>query len=121
MPTTVQKAYKSSTGNFILELRAAGFGIKGDEWYGPSGEYIKIKVSVTSGGKIIACKTVSQKESDGIGSACEEPSFYTQFNGKEESNYSEIDAISGATITTNGYKTAISKVFEAVKILKGEN
>ena len=121
MPTTVQKAYKTSTGNFVLELRAAGFGIKGDEWYGPSGEYIKIKVSVTSGGKIIACKTVSQKESDGIGSACEEPSFYTQFNGKEESNYSEIDAISGATITTNGYKTAISKVFEAVKILKGEN
>ena len=121
MPTTVQKAYKTSTGNFILELRAAGFGIKGDEWYGPSGEYIKIKVSVTSSGMIIACKTVSQKESDGIGSACEEPSFYTQFNGKEESNYSEIDAISGATITTNGYKTAISKVFEAVKILKGEN
>ena len=121
MPTTVQKAYKTSTGNFVLELRAAGFGIKGDEWYGPSGEYIKIKASVTSGGKIIACKTVSQKESDGIGSACEEPSFYTQFNGKEESNYSEIDAISGATITTNGYKTAISKVFEAVKILKGEN
>ena len=27
--------------------------------------------------------------------------------------------ISGATITTNGYKTAIGKVFEAVKIMEG--
>ena len=43
------------------------------------------------------------------------------FNGKEEANYREIDAISGATLTTNGYKTAVSKVFEAIKILKGDD
>ena len=36
-----------------------------------------------------------------------------------QDNYGEIDAISGATITTNAYKTAISKVFEAINILKG--
>lgn len=120
MPTAVEKAYKTSSGNFVFELKAAGFGITGDEWYKPSGEYIKIKVSATADGEIIACKTVSQAETDGIGSACAEESFYSQFDGKTESNYTEIDAISGATKTTNGYKTAISKVFEAVKILKGE-
>lgn len=118
MPTHVQKAYKTSSGNYVLDLRAAGYGINGDK-YTRSGEYIVIKVSATPEGKIIACQTISQKESEGIGDACANPKFYNQFNGKEEGNYGEIDAIAGATITTNGYKTAISKVFEAVKILEG--
>ena len=104
----------------MFDLKASGFGINGDEYYYPSGEHIKIKVSVTADDTIIACETTYQNESEGIGSACADESFYSQFNGKTENNYSEIDAIGGATITTNGYKTAVSKVFTAVKILKGE-
>lgn len=121
MPTQIMKAYKTSSSNYVFELRAAGFGINGDKWYNPSGEYIYIKASATKDGKIIACETVSQSETDGIGSACADASFYTQFNGKYQNNYSEIDAISGATITTNGYKSAVSKIFEAINILKGES
>lgn len=120
MPKQVEKAYKTASGNYVFDLKAAGFGINGDEYYSPSGEYIKIKISVTADGQIIACQTVSQKETDGIGSACADAEFYSQFNGKTEADYGDIDAISGATITTNGYKTAVSKVFEAIKILKGE-
>ncbi len=119
MPTAIDKAYKTTSGNYVFELHAAGFGINGDQYYNPSGEYINIKVSVTADGKILACETVSQKETDGIGSACAEEKFYSQFNGKDETNYKEIDAIGGATITTNGYKTGVSKAFEAVKILEG--
>ena len=118
MPSQVQKAYKTASGNYVFDLRAAGYGINGDK-YTASGEYIYIKVSATADGKIIACETVSQKESDGIGSACADSSFYTQFNSKTADTYKDIDAISGATITTNGYTTAISKVFEAINILKG--
>ena len=120
IPTQVEKAYSTSSGNYCFELRAAGFGINGDDWYNPSGEYIKLKVSVSNNGKIIACETISQKESDGYGSACADYKFYSQFDGKTKDNYSEIDAISGATVTTNGYKTAVSKVFDALKILKGD-
>lgn len=118
MPSQVQKAYKTASGNYVFDLRAAGYGINGDK-YTASGEYIYIKVSATADGKIIACETVSQKESDGIGSACADSSFYTQFNSKTADTYKDIDAISGATVTTNGYTTAISKVFEAINILKG--
>ncbi len=118
MPSHIQKAYKTSGGNYVFEVRGAGYGINGDK-YTRSGEYIEIKLSVTPQGKIISCKTTAQKESEGIGDACAKPEFYGQFNGKLESNYGEIDAIAGATITTNGYKTAVSKVFEAVKILEG--
>jgi electron transport complex protein RnfG len=113
----VEKVYKTQSGNYVFELKAAGYGVRNQ--YG-SGEYIKIKVSLTGEGKIIACKTVSQKESENYGDACGKPSFYKQFNGKDETTYSEIDAISGATTTTKAYKNAIAKAFETLKILKGE-
>lgn len=119
LPSAITKVEKTASGNYVFELKANGFGINGDAYYYPSGEPIILRASATPAGKIIACETISQSETDGVGSACAEPAFYTQFNGKDESNYKEIDAISGATITTNGYKTAIGKVFEAVKILEG--
>ena len=119
MPSHVDKAYKTASGNYVIELHAAGFGINGDHYYNPSGEYIYIKVALTAEGKIINCVTTKQTETDGIGSACADKEFYSQFNGKDETNYKDIDAISGATITTNGYKTGIGKAIEAVKIMEG--
>ena len=119
MPTHVKKAYKTASGNYVFDLEAKGFGINGDAYYNPSGKPIELKASATKDGKVIAILTTAQYETDGIGSACIDASFYTQYNGKTEADYGEIDAISGATITTNGYKTAVSKVFEAVKILEG--
>lgn len=119
MPEHIKKAYKTDSGNYVFDLEAKGFGINGDKWYNPSGKPIYIKASATAEGKIIACQTVEQSESEGYGAACAKPEFYNQFSGKTQENYGEIDAISGATITTNGYKTAVSKIFEAVKILKG--
>ena len=92
--------------------------INGDK-YTRSGQYIEIKVSVTPDGRIISCKTTAQKESEGIGDACAKPEFYTKFNGKEQSTLDQVDAIAGATITTNGYKSAVASAFEAVKILEG--
>lgn len=118
MPDAVTAAYVTASGNYVLDLKASGYGIKGDK-YTRSGEYIYIKVSVTASGKIIACETVSQKETDGFGAACAEPSFYSQFNGTTAENYKEVDGVSGATITTTGYMTAISRAFEAVAILTG--
>ncbi len=120
MPSHIDKAYKTASGNYVLELHAAGFGINGDSYYNPSGEYIYIKVALTADGKIINCVTTAQSETDGIGSACADKAFYSQFNGKDESSYKDVDAISGATFTTNGYKTGIGKAIEAVKLMEGD-
>ena len=119
MPSQIDKAYKTASGNYVLELHTAGFGINGDHYYNPSGEYIYIKIALTADGTIINCVTTAQSETDNIGSACENKEFYSQFNGKDESNYKDIDAIGGATITTNGYKTGVGKAIEAVKIMEG--
>lgn len=116
----VVSAKKTASGNFILETKGAGYGIKGGNEYHPaSNEYIIVCVSVTPDLKIIDCYTVSEAETDGLGDACADESFYGQFAGKTEENYTEIDAISGATLTTNGYKQAIERAFEAIKVLNG--
>lgn len=122
LPQSIEKAYKTSNGNFVFDIKASGYGINGgNQWHPASGEYIYIKVALNDSGKIISCETVSQKETDGIGSVCADESFYSQFNGKDETNFGEIDAISGATITTDGYKKGIENAFKALKILKGES
>ncbi len=118
--TSLVSAAKTATGNYVLDMKGAGYGINGgDEYHPASGEYIYIRVSMTKDGKIIDCLTVSQAETDNIGSACADEAFYGQFVGKTEADYDAIDGISGATITTNGYKKAILRAFESVKILEG--
>ncbi|MBR2413860.1 MAG: FMN-binding protein [Clostridia bacterium] len=116
----VVSAKKTASGNFILETKGAGYGIKGGNEYHPaSGEYIIVRVAVTADLQIIDCITVSEAETDGLGDACADESFYGQFAGKSEENYKEIDAISGATLTTDGYLQAIERAFNAVKTLNG--
>ena len=118
----VTSAKKTATGNYIFEVKGPGYGIVGGDDYHPaSGEYIIVRVSMTPEGKIIDTFTVSQEESKGIGDACADEKFYGQFDGKTESDYKNIDAISGATLTTNGYLKAIERAFEALNTLKGES
>ena len=119
LPSQLVSAKRTATGNYIIDIKGAGYGIAGgDEYHPASGEYIMIRVSVTAEGKIIDCLTLSQAETDGFGSACADESFYGQFDGKTEADYNNIAAISGATLTTYGYKTAISRVFGIVKIFE---
>ena len=116
----VVSAKLTATGNYIFETKGNGYGIMGGDDYHPaSGEYIIVRVSMTADGKIIDTFTVSQAESTGIGDACADEKFYGQFDGKTESDYKEIDAIGGATLTTNGYLKAIERAFDALNTLKG--
>lgn len=117
---TVVSAKKTASGNFVLETKGAGYGIKGgDEYHPASGEYIIVRVAITPDFRIIDCITVSEAETDGLGDACADESFYGQFVGKTEENYKEIDAISGATLTTNGYTQAIERAFNAINTMNG--
>ena len=119
LPSQLIWAKKTSGGNYVIEIKGAGYGINGGDDYHPaSGEYIVIRLSMTKDGRIIDCLTVSEEETDGFGSACADEKFYGQFDGKTEETYKEIDAISGATLTTNGYTKAIERAFNCVKIFE---
>lgn len=113
----VLSAQVTDSGNYVLELRASGYG-KTDN-YGSSGEYIKIKVAISADGKIISTLTTYQNESENIGDACADPSYYEQYNGKTEQTYGDVPNISGATVTSTGYKEAIKLAFDTVELIKG--
>ena len=116
----VTEILEVGNGNYILTVKAAGYGIRGgDQWHPASGEYIVVKLCVTPEGKILDCLTVSQKESENIGDACAKEAFYGQFDGKTADTLTEVEAISGATVTTNGYIEAVQRALDAVKILEG--
>lgn len=120
LPKNFISAKKTESGNFVIESKGAGYGIKGGDDYHPaSGEYIYIKVCISSDGKIIDIITTKQAETQGLGDACADEKFYGQFVSKTEDSYTDIDAISGATLTTDGYKAAVRDAFAAFKIIKG--
>lgn len=120
IPSDIEYAYKTPQGNYMLDVKAAGYGIQGGSKYStPSGEYIKIRVFISKNGEILSCVTTYQAESKNIGDKCANKEYYSKYIGKTQGNYSEVDTISGATITSNGYENAIESAFNAYKILKG--
>ena len=118
--SNVTAVKKTASGNYIIEIKGAGYGINGgDEYHPASGEPIVIRVSLTAEGKIIDCLTVSHSESVGYGAVCGDETYYSQYDGKTADTYTEVEAIAGATLTTNGYMKAIERCFIAVTILEG--
>ena len=116
--SAVTSVKKTTGGSYVITVKASGYSMANP--YAPAEQKhpIVIQVSVTADGVIIDTLTLSQNESANYGAACAEEGFYGQFDGKTEESYGEIDAIVGATVTTNAYKTAILNAFKAVKIIE---
>lgn len=93
-------------GYIIAATSNAGYG----------GE-IQIAIGIKDG-KLTGFSSISNNETAGLGSKCSEPEFTEQFKGKAASlltfsksgasSDTEIDAISGATITTNAVTQAVN-------------
>lgn len=120
IPFNIEYAYKTPDGNYMFDIKAAGFGINGSGPHAtPSGEYIKIRIFLSKDGSIISCVTTYQSETKGYGAFCGEKDYYSQYIGKNAENYSEVDNIANATYTYIGYEEAVGTVFTALDILKG--
>ncbi len=110
-------AWQTTGGNYVFELQALGYGIQGE--YVASGEYIKLKVALTADGKIISTLTTYENETEGIGDVCATPDYYEQFNGMTIDTYKDVPNVSGATVTTAAYKSAIKLAFTTLDLIKG--
>ena len=112
---------KTATGNYDITINGLGYAYYDDNHgYGEQRFVpIVIRVSLTADGTIIDTLTVSHEESKGFGAACGEESYYGQFDGKTAETYKDVDAIGGATMTTDGYMKAIERCFATVDILEG--
>lgn len=115
----IQSVQKTTSGNYVIAINANGYAMqKGDgKWVKKTP--ISIHVSLTPDGTIIDCFTGSHGESKNYGDVCGNESYYSQYDGKTIDTYTQVDAIAGATYTTNGYQEAIRLCFEAVALLEG--
>ncbi|MEI6631988.1 MAG: FMN-binding protein [bacterium] len=106
------KAYDKE-GRFIaVAFKAAGKGYSST---------IESMVGMSRDGLINAIKILSQNETPGLGSRVVEPGFVLGFSNKNLSELNNIQAITGATISSGAVIDSVKKKAEEIKeIIKDE-
>lgn len=108
LPDRVTEVYTANNGSgYVFMLTTKGYG--GD---------MKLICGMKSDGTIEQCKTLSHAETSGLGSKTAEDPYRNQYSGKSEDTLSEVDAITGATISSTAYKNAIEDAFKAYDMVK---
>ncbi|MEL7609335.1 MAG: FMN-binding protein [Bacillota bacterium] len=108
LPSSVTEAYQAKNGaGYVFTLVAKGYG--GD---------MTILCGIDADGLITACKTLSHSETAGLGSKTAEDEYRNQYAGKD-SGLAGVSAISGATISSKAYESAIKDAFAAFESIRG--
>ncbi len=91
---------------YCVQLASAGFG--GD---------VSLMVGYRADGSILGVQVVSHSETPGLGARVEEETYLSQYNGKTGGLKlgQEVDAISGATISSRAVLEGVNKATRIVK------
>jgi len=107
LPETITAVYAADNGaGYVFMITCDGYGGAGT---------MNLICGINADGLITACKTLSHKETAGLGSKTAEADFKNQFIGSDAS-LSGVDAITGATISSGYYISAVGDTFAAFKI-----
>lgn len=111
-PESVSAVYRDATGGgYAVMLSAKGYD---------SSKPMKIAVGLSAEGTIVKCHVVSASgETTGIGTKVTDADFLATFTGRGES-LEDVDAISGATISSSAMIDAVKDAFAAVNTVKEE-
>ena len=110
--SAVKKVYKTNDGNWIVEAEVSG-----------SQGMITVAVGVNSDLTCNGISIISSSETSGLGSKANDDFFRDQFPGlsadqaKVTKDGGQINAITGATITSRAVCTAVGAAIEAVGTL----
>lgn len=108
LPERVDEVYRAENGSgYVFMLTTKGYG--GD---------MKLICGINADGTIETCKTLSHSETSGLGSKTAEDPYRNQYCGKSADTLGEVDAISGATISSTAYMNAVQDAFEAFGMVK---
>lgn len=108
LPDRVTEIYTATNGaGYVFMLTTKGYG--GD---------MKLICGMDADGVIEQCKTLSHAETSGLGSKTAEDPYRNQYCKKSAETLGEVDAITGATISSNAYKNAIEDAFKAYDMVK---
>lgn len=104
--TKLQKAERDGAAvGFSVNVSGSGFG-----------GAIEMIVGVNAAGEVIGVKILSMSETPGLGSKTGESFFLEQFGGGSEFAVGgNIDAVSGATISSKAVTAAVNAAIEAMK------
>ena len=102
MPESVTKIYREDSGKgYVFNLSVSGYA---------SG--MKIVCGISSDGKMTGAVCLSSKETLGA-----EKTYGELFSGLSKSEAEKVDAVSGATLTSEAYKKAIKDAFDIFELL----
>lgn len=105
---------KDSSGTFVgyvVKTLPNGYGGK-----------VEVITGVGADMKVTGIRIGNHQETPGLGAKAKEEPFYGQFAGFDASagiGYNEIDAISGATITSNAVTDGVNIAIETINLLGG--
>jgi len=106
LPKTITEVYRTTNNSgFIFMIKT----------YGYEGE-IRLICGIDPDGKIIRSTVLAHTETQGLGTLVFDREH--EYMGKDK-NLDGIDAISGATITSNAYINGIRDAFKVFEIVKG--
>ena len=108
MPAHIKEAYHTTNSvGYIFVMAINGYG--GD---------IEIICGISEEGKIITSMVLQHNETKGLGARVADAAFRVQFDGKDRA-LDGVSAISGASISSKAYISAIEDAFEAFASASG--
>ena len=111
-----QKAGVNATIDEVCTVGDTGYVITTTDKDGYGGD-IQVSVGIQSDGTVTGVSFLSLSETAGLGMKAKEPSFYEQYVGKNPTKFAvskdggdgeQIDALSGATITSRAVTGAVN-------------
>ncbi len=108
----VTEVYQANNGaGYVFMITAEGYGGKGT---------LVMSVGIDGEGRISETKVISNEETPGMGSKVTGDDFKGQFPGKTDEDLANgaIDAISGATRSSNFYIRAVRDAFAVYDLVK---
>lgn len=107
----VTAVYKANNGaGYVFMITCDGYGGKGT---------MNLICGIGADGKLVGTKTLSHKETAGLGSKTADDDFRGQFVGQDAS-LSGVDTITGATFSSNYYIEGIRSAFAAFDLVSKE-
>lgn len=110
--TTVEgavKAFKAGDKGIIIVTEANG--------YSEAPTKMQVYTGIGPDGKIVGVALGENTETQGIGTKVTDESYTSQYAGKDSTD--GVEAISGATESSDGFKEAVNKALELYKTMDG--
>lgn len=105
---TVDKIYRANDGGYVIAAVGKGYG--GD---------LVVMVGVKEG-KVVGSAVLTSSETQNIGTKVENEEYASRYLEKTKETFSSVDAIAGATRSSNAYKEAVGNALSAYDILNKE-